>query len=735
MGKKISIFGDNRGGSLILVILSIGFIGILCSLLLFFAVNNIQMKAVDRKSKANFYDAESAFDEIKTGLEEIVASELEEAYNLSMKQYIDKSEEEKKQIFATQYIKGLREKLGGTEHSTSYDLGLIKNLIKKEDVLLETSEGNNQLIIDTSNDENPQYITLKSIKVSYVDSNHYQTRITTDIIIEVPEVSFYYSAISLRPVFSEYSLIADRMISLDTAPMVQVRGNVYAGIDGIGITNGSSLSMNKASNIVTKGDISVMERSSLKINDNPKIWARNIGTLSGTTTESPTTIEINGRCYVADDLMLNASNSLVTINGEYYGYSYETYRNSAIEENNKSAENSSAIIINGAKSSLDLSGLNKLVVAGRAYLDPKSKSNESTSVQGRVQTGEALAVKGNQLAYLVPAEYIWCGQNPVSIEAYNNRASEVLEVDFNKVVQNNQINLKEYIDPNEGYTRIFYQLGDNQNYVYYYLNFQSEEKANLYMKEYYQKNDTGSNLGIIDHNIKGYATSIKINPLKTILSLGNIFTYDSNTEKSKLYENTVDPDAIGDVNLNALIQLSSNLAGKYDALKERLVEISIGEPYDKESIFHTIIQYENIKKDDISSKYRDGIKIVVVDSNYVVYIVDNEGKGVFTIPEDDDLPNRGRKGIVISTGSILLQGEYKGLMIAKDKIILSAGSTVNAPDGILEEIFSYNSEDVNRYFRDYATDLDQSKKTKINELGRIHVSDLINYDNWRKNEE
>lgn len=743
MRKKLNVISDNRGGSLILVIVCISFVSILCSILLSVAVNNIQMKSVDRKSKSNFYGAEIAFDEVKKGLEEIVAAQLEKAYNQAMEKYIDNSEDEKKQIFSSAFILGMMEELGvnkGLKRTadlsesgdlSNYNLTLIKSFMKQREATLKTVEGENRLFIDIAS--KTSYLTLKNISISYLDKNQYETTITSDIIIEVPDISFNYSAASLRPTFSEYSLIADNMISLDTAQSVLVKGNMYAGADGIQIKNGSDLSISNASSIVTRGNINVIERSTLEIKDNPKIWAGNIGTDGINTTEYPTTIKINGRCYIADDLMLNAANSNVTIAGEYYGYSYDTYKKSAINTSIKNASNNSAIIINGYKSSLDLSETNKLVIAGRAYLDPSSRGNDYKEEQGKVGTGESLAIKGNQLIYLVPSEYIWCGQNPVPMQTISERPSDVKEVDFDKVVEGSKINLKDYIDDAMGYTKIVYQLGEKQNFVYYYLKFKSEEKANQYMQKYYEVYNSGASVGIIDSNVKRFATSIKLNPLTTRMSLGNVFTFDSETGKSTLHSNTVVPDALDNVNLNALVQMASNLSDKYDALKVSLTEISLGEPYDKDSLFNTIIHYENIKKDEIKTSYSDGVKTVVLDSNYVIYIVDNEEKE-FEIPKEDDLPNKGRKGIVISTGSVRLNGEYTGLIIAKNKISLSSGASVNAPNGMLEEIFAINNPDVNKYFREYTTFIKETGEITKSKYGQINVSELIYYDHWRKNE-
>lgn len=129
MCKRKSIFGDNQGSSMILVIVCIGFISILCTLLMEMTLSSLRMKKTETRAKANFYTAEGAMDEIKAGLEEVVAVQLEEAYNQVIKQYNKCPEAEKKQIFAGTFIDGmtnaLAENTEGIPDLNRYSIGLI----------------------------------------------------------------------------------------------------------------------------------------------------------------------------------------------------------------------------------------------------------------------------------------------------------------------------------------------------------------------------------------------------------------------------------------------------------------------------------------------------------------------------------------------------------------------------------------------------------------------------------
>lgn len=713
---------DNRGSSLITVIVCIAFITILSTLLLTLTVNNIQMKAISRKAKANFYVTEKAFDEIKVGLQEVVANELENAYEEVLKQYLHKTLEEKEKIFSKTFVDGLAKKLGGDVDATTYNLNTMESYIKQSSIELKAKDNNNYLVKDIIDISNPKYMTLKNVQVSYTDANRYKTTITSDISINTPSMVFN-SVSNGGVVFKEYGIIADNQLLLKTAPNVTISGNVYSGDGGILIDNASSLLMEKASKIITRGDINVAERSVLQITNNPSVWINSIGTKKGTNTEDATSISIEGKCYVADDLTLNARVSDVAIKGEYYGYNY--LANTSIPfADPLTPQSSSSIIINGARSNLDLSGVDKLLIAGRAFLDPKSNKNESNEVQDKIETGESLAIKGNQYAYLIPSEYLWCDLNPVPRTVYDNGTRPLTEVDYNKVLTvPSAIDISQYAD---GYSKIFYKAA-GQDLVYYYIKFKSQEKANEYVRKYYEVYNNNANIGVIDNRIKSFAKSIKIKePMNSLISSGNIFTFNEATGKSSLTPNTVNPD------VNTLQAIAKSLAKRYDFLKRELSDVATGEPYDETSMFKTIVHTSNIDTDNIDTNYPEGVKTVNVDSENVVYIVDNDGESAFIIEDNSSLPNMGRQGIVIATGSVEVKKDYKGLIISGKDIELKPGVKVTASNDVVNTILRANNPQVNRYFIRYAHHVG----TGADEDGaRVNVSSLIVYDNWKLNED
>ena len=66
----------NKGFSLITVIITVAFIGILGLLVLYLALQNFNMKITGIKGKDSFYTAEQALEEIRLGLQQDVGDQF-----------------------------------------------------------------------------------------------------------------------------------------------------------------------------------------------------------------------------------------------------------------------------------------------------------------------------------------------------------------------------------------------------------------------------------------------------------------------------------------------------------------------------------------------------------------------------------------------------------------------------------------------------------------------------------
>lgn len=266
--------------------------------------------------------------------------------------------------------------------------------------------------------------------------------------------------------------------------------------------------------IVVPGTIAAMNSSIVSITnaDQTKaaeIWADGI-VLGGYSLANPndknkalgSSLDMRANAYIADDLELNAKASVFKCNGEYCGYNYASLDNRTYVEDCVTANggrtfsedtketikdgatikgqahyNSSAIIVNGEDSNLDLSNISSLYIAGQSYIE-LSKQTTTHNKVGKVdengnpvvdgegnaevedftvtnhddevevtsydtydyaektakeddyytttdnktktniqdyRTGEAISIKSNQLAYLAPVPNSWITDNDKGI--------------------------------------------------------------------------------------------------------------------------------------------------------------------------------------------------------------------------------------------------------------------------------------------------------------------------------
>ncbi len=730
MKKQLNIRENNSGTTLILVVICTAFIAILCSALLSMTLSNRQMKAVDRRARDNFYTAETALSEIRTGLENLAAAALESAYIEVMEHYIGSSEEERKQLLEKTYLTKLEAALCEQPGSNLYRRDLLGAMVTNSSAAFITAAGENILERDMSDLKKPQFLMLKNVKVSYLDAWQYQSTLVTDIVLHTPDGGGISGRTDSRA-FYGYSLIADRGISLHTAPGVTAQGNVYAGADGIRLDNQSELHVSHGDQVITRGDISVKDRSLLVIDGNPSVWASNLLTRKGSATEERTEIRIEGSCYIGDDLTLDAEASSVTLKGRYYGYSYGANREPGTAAA-LFADHSSAILINGKRSYLDLSGLETLMISGRAYVEPALDGSSEVDIF----MGEALTVKENQAAYLVPAKYLWCNVNPVPGElyaAYQAAPEGVAEVDFDQASEMPEpICLKDYAD---GFLNLFYQYPGGQTYVYYYLKFKSEAHANAYMQEYYRifRDGQREDMLDLDRSLARNTDGILLNPAPgSIICGGNIFAYPSSGQ-GLLLPNTLEPTGSstdpGEGAYSALQQMAGQLAKQYDSLCRSLEPSGGRTPYDGSSLFRSLLRTE-----ELSSEVSSVTRITI--GEYVVYLVNNAvgtpEEYDFVLPVDHDLPNKGRKGMVIATGNVIVSGEYHGLILAGQEIRLNSGAAIYASDGIVSAILGAGNLAVNRFFRTLSETPQGGAGSSID---HIVISDLISFRNWSRNED
>lgn len=701
--KKVKL--DNRGASLIFVIIAVVFVAAIGTIALRAALLNIEMKKVDRKAKQDFYSAEMALDELKTVMEEMVSDSMALAFQAVMTNYSTKNEAMQKKLLRDEFVRGMKSALAIPEGSTLIPLSSLNNCLKKTRKVTPTSDGAELIgapVLDwTSSDD---YLVIQGLKITYL-LNGYMSTISCDIKIMLPENSSSYGA---NTTYQEYALIADESLNARFTDY-NISGNIYAGSGGINTGYGNEMIIT-GSRIISKGDILIKDMGELIISGTAtEVWANSLITTQTdkiADMSGETKLTITGDCFIRNDLVLDAKKSNVSLTGNYYGYS-----------SGDGSDVNSSVVINAANSKLDLSGLGRLYLAGRAYISLMDGGGAITyyedesygagsGANANILTGESIAIKGSQNAYLLPSEFIQVGHNPISWSEYilyydtTSGVDNMVNIPTDAIVFNDASiseearKLSYYLNPSNPIKKAFYKFSTNENVVYYYLNFKTQELATTYFINYLKC--------FPERVYNGFPiNSVKINETPgACITAGNIMTYNGSVS---LIQGTN-----GSFNNNyatSFKNLTSSLHKNLEGTVSGGANI----------VFENIIDIDSIRADSAEDGSVLEKDITIGEENYYLCVINNEGSGTYNF----DLS--GKKGIIIATGNISVNRNFTGLIISNKTIELNT-STITADPDTVSLILSSDS-DIAKYFRAY----------KNSSSGAVNVSELLQIENWRKN--
>lgn len=83
--KKISLKRDNRGASLLAVLILMVVVSAIAVVITKITIVNIQMKEVERGTKKNFYSADAVMDDLRTGARELAENRSRKHIRMSLK--------------------------------------------------------------------------------------------------------------------------------------------------------------------------------------------------------------------------------------------------------------------------------------------------------------------------------------------------------------------------------------------------------------------------------------------------------------------------------------------------------------------------------------------------------------------------------------------------------------------------------------------------------------------------
>lgn len=740
--KKNSFHKDDRGASLLAVLILMVVVSAIAVVITKITIVNIQMKEVERGTKKNFYSADAIMDDLRTGAREQAETALENAYVDVLQHYVDYTSGGKnaQDVFKQNYMNGLEKYFADpmkTPVDTTNEQGNVVYRVAGYDadkvkgcILDGTQQGCFVAPAD------PKYeidygvgtFTLKDVRVVYKDAQDYETTITTDLVFSTPDMNF--SGQSQVKEFMKYALIADDQINVN-ASNVTVDGSVYAGAGGI-VASGNGTGVLNGRMILTRGDIVADMGSALKVgNGNSSIWAENIMT----TGKSAATLDVNGNMYVADDLALNAKESKVKLQGNYYGYNFQK-NYGAGDTVATDADFSSAIMINGKSSSLNIQNLKYLLLAGRTYI---SRGNNSSNTD--IQMGESIAARTNQLAYYVPERYVKVESGESTLLKWNDNDAQnvekkypIGESDYAASIHVDPVKLDGWLNNANPIVPYYYTNGVN-----YYLNFKSQQDANEFYAAYYAGN-TGKAGGLAGTYLDKNALIIDEHN-KVIMTLSGDIMY--RTKPEEMFQEkavTIEPDNWKD-SAGLLWDYCSKLAVSYKSLELGLkdfgqsvtpdqVRFSVTDENGREKIdksidplFDKLIDRSALQEEIAKHKNPGDTGYAVYKPAADVYLIDNTG--VY------DLPTSITKGIVVATGSVKVSGNFEGLIISGGKVTFDANVQVKGNKLLVSNLFKDDQSRKPPLFSKFFRDCSGTAADSVS--GQLDLDSYINYDEWKKN--
>lgn len=819
---------ENQGFSLLTVIVAVSFIGILGLLVLYMSLANFNMKVTDIKGKNSFYTAEQALEEIRTGLQEDVGEAMAQAYIQVLETYSKDAkattdaalDQIRQSDFNDLFVTKLAERLRGSEPN-QYDINRLNGYLdinrnkskdrtfdsEKEALYVTNPSGTNPLMKkDMQNG-----LVLKNLKVVYVDAVGHASIIETDIRLGIPKIQF--PTPSTLPDLMNMIIVANKGIVCKNGTAgaeTVIQGSVYAGLldeyktqankdekDGsdcvsVKIENNADLSVSLGDKFVCQGSIDIAQQGKFSCGGGTALWAQGINLKSAS-------VQLLGKTYLADDLTVQSgNNSNVTIRGEYYGFgnpdaskpglvanmeNYNWIDNDATaalynEKGRKDSALNSSIIINGKNTTMDLSGVQRLMLAGRNYIKGSTE----------IATGESLSVKGSQLAYLLPAELLGNGEqtNPMTYAQYNeiteNRTKSInIQKDKpvaewgNKTLR--QIGVDEINPVQENYYPD--NTAGDTGYVYFYLNFTDSSKASAFMQYYYSKSNvnpetaTGSD-GTSKKTMKdkmdeyfsfyfGPNAGVTVNDPQTYtryITKGNVLSYNGAKKTGTLNNatNTQTGEQLKEEELkyqNMWYALNRKMISSYDLLNEKVMDpdnktkVNHNERDANRSVFDNLVNEKGLKHyitgHVTSSEQGYNVSLFNAGSeneNLTAVMVDNEEKNAYHITAD----NVANLRLVLCTGDVEIEPgvKFSGIIMAKGKITLGAGAQLISAPLEAAKVFQAQSETDNvspknffwegdKYVLGNSQTTDNNSSDIASKLSNTYdLAECVTYENWKK---
>lgn len=789
MKKFIDVKKTHKGSGIVTVLIAIIFLTVLGSMLLMLSFTGFEIKLSERKGNQNYYDAEVAMGEIRTGFQEVCSDAISD----SMYDYLVNASADlagATETFNNSFMNiigdwvmkdndgnKIPDELGhdipllldynNTKVNCNFNPDALALMVKncrkgvvtinvhddlEEDEITEVSE---QVYIRKSSslpeskavfnrDDGNGKVTFKNISITYTEGDR-STTITTDISVTVPDLASISAGMDNTDIENFALVSAGTVKQTGSSTASTILGSTY-----IGNLDANNLSLNNGT-IIIKNGINAKDSTTgvLQFGSTSTVYVENIEVKNSA-------IELRGNTFVANDLNLKGAAD-VTVAGKYYGFG------SSLNDPKKS----SSIIANGSDSSLDISGCGEMVLSGFSFIADEEKVTNAS-----VRTGESVSVRPNQIVYLADCKALHyteddssLSHNPVSynIASYPDGYPEVA-LDKNAVVftftNAGTEEQRRYSDYGAEVKQVITNYAQ-QALVYYFLEFSATEgfsateNANRYFRDYYSAHPEE-----LDKYIKNYITISRANGDKKVS--GNAFTYEGYaTETPRLW------DVLSNQEREALISSSKT----FDTYFSNYIKyLSAGKPadaLDPEKEHEEKGADDKLTEEAIVKKYNDDGSEYYVTERIIKPRYDNPFYNkidYYKLNEYSDTKISGIKYFTnAETVAVICSGDYSfptsfnnaqniRLIICQGNLTIEAGTTfnglimcsgditVNGEVHLGSDSASFNKAvdakandgtSIKLYFRNYIPPTDVSE---INYAGTSSmVFALVKYENWKKN--
>lgn len=787
---------NNRGSALIMVLTVIALISILGALSMSTALLNVKMRALNRGSDKNFYELETALDEIYAQTGRMCSEILKEQYaEVLGKLYVtyqdnDEANEALKkgfmEAFANQMLgeedtraaHAVRELADGENRGvlTEKLKGMSATFSGEKAAGLRVSVESVVLNRESVSEENSPYsgVSFDGLCLTYTNPEmEMESALTVDLHINVPLIRFINGGDTML----DYVAVANGGIEINEKGKASIEaalnGNIYgdyitvenagAEVNANLMTAAGMLTVKQTGKLTVGPAAGAEERKESKkeaVNEAEEearaeaeaeveaeaeaeteesgpcsVWA------SGIELRATSELEANDAdFYIKDDLTLQENDNKVRLNGSYYGYGNEGSDKNIIQ---KTPAMSSAIIINDKNSRVDLSELDSLMLAGRAYLNFGGGTVNGSDVY---PMGESFAVKATQGVYLIPATDIVvdgnpAGTNPVLLpqktEAYTAKI-QIKKDHTGAAVGEGAITVTV---PPESETADRVSIVSSystapavpvylKEKLYLFYNFDTLKQRSEFFERYLKNNVESFESLLRKSEVTGKDGNGIFNEDGQIITSGSLYQVsgDNGQQSFRLLrsrrEDSGSGEDTGSANADSSntfkwVDLGRQLSDSFENIKKNLAESMRMKAPEAGNVppLGTYVKLGELLPGKTVSEKGESCAAFLSGSDVTI---DLKKGTVSSRGETEEMTG----GLVLSSGNVTVagDGEFNGLILAGGKISITGDAVLTADPDTYFPLLEEDSE-----IRDYFYGYDGNTSDVMN-----HYEDFVIRENWKR---